>query len=215
MRRRHDGAMAKHGAGGRRRAAVAVSPAPLAHGACPRCAFGGASARGFTLLEAIAAFVLLALFIGVLMSALSTSMRNTIRAEQASLAAQWAQSKLDLVGIGEKLEPGRTSDRFDDDFRWEMLVEEFDPPREEPLSIPFDPGSLGMNLYLVDLTVYWGGRMREQSAKFTTLRAYSPDQAVLFDTPLEPGGDAAAGGAPMPGRGSSPRRGGRGDGEVR
>lgn len=139
--------------------------------------------QGFTLLEAIAAFVLLALFIGVLMSTLSTSMRNTIRAEQASLAAQWVQSKLDLVGIGEKLETGHTRGRFDDDFRWEMVVEEFDPPREEPLEIPFDPDSLGMNLYLVDLTVFWGDRGREQSAKFTTLRAYSPDQAVLFESP--------------------------------
>ncbi len=177
--------------------------------------FGVATVRGFTLLEAIAAFVLLALFIGVLMSALSTSMRNTIRAEQASLAAQWAQSKLDLVGIGQKLEPGRSSDRFDDDFRWEMNVEEFDPPREEPLAIPFDPASLGMNLYLVDLTVFWGGRdrSREQSAQFTTLRAYSPDQAVLFDTPLDPGGDPSMGGAPMPGRGGAQGRGGhRGDG---
>lgn len=182
-----------------------------------RTGFAVVAVRGFTLLEAIAAFVLLALFIGVLMSALSTSMRNTIRAEQASLAAQWAQSKLDLVGIGQKLEPGRTSDRFDDDFRWEMNVEEFDPPRDEPLTIPFDPASLGMNLYLVDLTVFWGGRdrSREQSAQFTTLRAYSPDQAVLFDNPLDPGGDPGMGGVPMPRQGGTQRRGDRGDGSER
>lgn len=142
--------------------------------------------RGFTLIEAIAAFVLLAMFLGVLLSALGTSMRQTMRAEQESLAAEWAQSKLDLVGIGEKLETGSTRGEFDDDYRWEMEVTEYEPPREEPLEVPLDPASLGMNLYRVDLTVAWGRGQQEHTAKFTTLLAYSPDQAVLFDTPIDP-----------------------------
>jgi general secretion pathway protein I len=140
-------------------------------------------AAGFTLIEAIAAFVLLSLFLGILMSALSTAMRQTVRAEQESLAAQWAQSKLDLVGIGEKLETGDSRGRFDDDFQWRMTVEEYEPVREEPLAIPLDPASLGMNLYRVDLVVAWGRGARGREAHFTTLRAYSPDQAVLFNNP--------------------------------
>lgn len=156
--------------------------------------------RGFTLIEAIAAFVLLALFIGVLMSALSTSMRQTVRAEQESLAAQWAQSKLDLVGIGEKLETGTTRDKFDDAYRWEMTVEEYEPVRDEPMEIPFDPDTLGMYLYRVDLDVFWGPRGRERSARFTTLRAYSPDQAVLFNTdPNAADPNAMPGGGNQPG----------------
>jgi general secretion pathway protein I len=146
--------------------------------------------KGFTLIEAIAAFVLLALFIGILMAALTTSMRQTVRAEQESMASQWAQSKLDLVGIGEKLETGATRDRFDDSYRWEMLVEEYDPPRDVPLEIPLDPKSLGMNLYRVDLDVFWGPRGAERSTRFTTLRAYSPDQAVLFE--VDPNADPSA-----------------------
>lgn len=139
--------------------------------------------KGFTLIEAIAAFILLALFIGILMSALSKSMRQTVRAEQESMAAQWAQSKLDLVGIGEKLETGATHDRFDDDYRWEMTVEEYEPEREEPLDAEFDVSTLGMQLYRIDLDVFWGARGAERSTRFTTLRAYSPDQAILFDAP--------------------------------
>ncbi|MBX3725770.1 MAG: type II secretion system protein [Xanthomonadales bacterium] len=161
------------------------------------------AAHGFTLIEAIAAFVLLAIFLGVLMSALSISMRQTVRAEQESLAAQWAQSKLDLVGIGEKLEEGSSRDRFDKDFRWEMLVEEYVPERDEPV----DTESIGMRLYRVDLDVFWGRPPRERSTRFTTLRAYAPDQAVLFDTP--PGETAGEGGA-LPTQRSS--RGGRGAG---
>lgn len=145
---------------------------------------------GFTLIEAIAAFVLLALFLGILMAALTTSMRQTVRAEQESMASQWAQSKLDLVGIGEKLETGSTRGRFDDGYRWEMQVEEYEPPREVPLEIPLDPESLGMNLYRVDLDVFWGPRQGERSTRFTTLRAYSPDQAVLFNA--DPNADPSA-----------------------
>lgn len=159
--------------------------------------------RGFTLIEAIAAFVLLATFLGVLMSALSTSMRQTVRAEQESLAAQWAQSKLDLVGIGEKLEEGETRDRFDDDFRWEMRVEEYVPEREEPV----DPDTVGLRLYRVDLDVFWGRPPRERSTRFTTLRAYAPDQAVLFDTPPgESGGERST----APGERAGQRAGQRG-----
>lgn len=161
-----------------------------------------AGARGFTLIEAIAAFVLLATFLGVLMSALGTAMRQTVRAEQESLASQWAQSKLDLVGIGEKLEEGSTRDRFDDDFRWEMHVEEYIPEREEEV----DPDALGLRLYRVDLDVFWGRPPRERSTRFTTLRAYAPDQAVLFDTPP---GEAGGEGAAAPGERSGQQRAGQ------
>ena len=169
--------------------------------------------KGFTLIEAIAAFVLLALFLGVLMSSLSVSMRNTVRAEQESLAAQWAQSKLDLVGIGEKLETGNTRGEFDDDFRWEMVVEEYEPVREVESEMPIDMDSLGMHLYRVDLDVFWGGRDNERGARFTTLRAYSPDQAVLFnqmdgtaDGSMQPGMPGSAAGQ---GRTAVPSRQGR------
>ena len=157
--------------------------------------------RGFTLIETIAAFVLLALFVGVLMSSLGTAMRHTVWAEQQSIAAEWAQSKMDLVGIGEPIEEGNSRGRFDDDYRWEMEVVEYDPPRDPPPApteaqlaagyqpVEYDPDSLGMYLYRVDLRVLWGDARDERSAMFTTVRAYSPDQAVLFNT------DPAAAGA--------------------
>jgi general secretion pathway protein I len=165
---------------------------------------------GFTLIEAIAAFVLLSLFLGILMSALSTAMRQTVRAEQESLAAQWAQSKLDLVGIGEKLETGDSNGRFDDAFEWRMTVEEYEPVRDEPLEVPLDPATLGMNLYRVDLVVAWGRGASEREAHFTTLRAYSPDQAVLFNNPDAAGlpGQAGADGQMV---GGGRGNGGRGD----
>lgn len=156
---------------------------------------------GFTLIETLAAFILLALFLGVLMASLGTAMRHTVWAEQQSLAAEWAQSKLDLVGIGEPIEEGSSRDRFDDTYRWEMHITEYDPPRDPPQltseqlaagyePMDYDPESLGLHLYRIDLTVLWGERAQERSLEFTTVRAYSPDQAVLFN-PDASGADPA------------------------
>jgi hypothetical protein len=57
-----------------------------------------------------------------------------------------------------------------------------------------------MNLYRVDLVVEWGRGAAEREAHFTTLRAYSPDQAVLFNNPDAAGlpGQAGADGMPVP-----------------
>ena len=156
---------------------------------------------GFTLIETLAAFILLALFLGVLLSSLGTAMRHTVWAEQQSLAAEWAQSKLDLVGIGEPIEEGSSRDRFDDTYRWEMQITEYDPPRDPPQltseqlaagyqPMEYDPDALGLHLYRIDLAVLWGERDQERSLDFTTVRAYSPDQAVLFN-PDASGADPA------------------------
>ena len=75
-----------------------------------------------------------------------------------------------------------------------MNVEEYVPEREVESEIPFEMDSLGMRLYRVDLDVYWGEADNERSARFTTLRAYSPDQAVLFNQM-----DGAADGSMQPG----------------
>ena len=173
--------------------------------------------RGFTLIEAIAAFVLLALFVGVLMSSLGTAMRHTVWAEQQSMAAEWAQSKLDLVGIGEPIEEGSSRGEFDDDYRWEMEVVEYEPPRDPPPEpteaqlaagyqpVEYDPESLGMYLYRIDLRVFWGGARDERSVAFTTVRAYSPDQAVLFNT--DPNAAGAVGQQGQYGYGQGQRQG--------
>ena len=84
--------------------------------------------RGFSLIELVAAFVVFALAFGVLMGILSSSIRNTRLAAEYTQAALWAQSRLDVVGIGEKLEEGHESGRFDDEYRWELDISKYEPP---------------------------------------------------------------------------------------
>ncbi|MEO8010325.1 MAG: type II secretion system protein, partial [Dokdonella sp.] len=60
-------------------------------------------AKGFTLIEMIAAFVIFALAMASLMQILTMSLNGTRRSLDETRAALWAQSLLDKVGIGERI----------------------------------------------------------------------------------------------------------------
>ncbi len=158
--------------------------------------------RGFSLIEMVAAFLVFAIGMGVLMQVLAGSMRNTRQSSDYTMAALWAQSKLDVVGVGEPVEPGSTNGRFDDKFGWEMDVRKVDaaeiepPPQQmiaagnqamagtQPQQSSVANAGLGggiqmepFELYQVELTVFWGGASgaRPRTATFATLRAQNPD----------------------------------------
>ena len=132
--------------------------------------------RGFSLIEMVAAFVVFALGFGVLMGILTASIRNTRLAADYTQAALWAQTKLDVVGIGEKLEPGRKSGRFDDAFRWELEISKYEPP--DPTSAANVESFQGIDMFRVDLEVLWGERRNPRSAHFVTLRSANADAGI-------------------------------------
>ena len=172
--------------------------------------------RGFSLIEMVAAFLVFAISMGVLMQILSTSMRSARQSSAYTAAALWAQSKLDTVGVGEHIEPGRSSGRFDDNYSWELDIEQVDPSSVEPppqAPVANGQAAQGQNpqqvsaanaglgggiqvnpfdLYQVDLTVFWGPRGRLHTAHFGTLRASNPD-------PNDPTQGQGQGGKPNPG----------------
>ena len=55
---------------------------------------------GFSLIEMVAAFLVFAIAIGVLMEILATSVHSTRASNAYTMAALWAESKLDTIGIG-------------------------------------------------------------------------------------------------------------------
>lgn len=149
-------------------------------------------ARGFTLLEMIAAFVIFAIAVGSLMQILTLSLKDTRRSLDETRAALWAQSLLDNVGIGQRVEAGNTRGEFDRTFHWEMNVEQIDPQTVEStasttlgsVTTSAQVGNGGaapitelaqMELYHVELRVLWGSRDNERVARFTTLRLAMPD----------------------------------------
>lgn len=81
--------------------------------------------RGFTLLEILVAFMLLALVGGALLQLFQGGLRNLDSSAEITHAALLAKSKLtELSALGE-VQPGNDSGRFDDRYRWELALEPY------------------------------------------------------------------------------------------
>lgn len=132
--------------------------------------------RGFTLLEIIVALSLLAIGLGLAMQIATGAMRNAKRAAERTEAALYAQSLLDGVGVGERLEVGRSTGEFGDDYRWELDVSEHEIEAPDG-SAGIDPALAPVQLYRLELLVSWG-EPRPQEARFVTLRALTPDAGI-------------------------------------
>lgn len=81
--------------------------------------------RGFSLLEVVVAFAILALTLGVLMQIFSRAMNTTVLSETYSRAATLAEARLNLVGLEIPLEAGAHSGDPEDGFEWEVQIEEY------------------------------------------------------------------------------------------
>jgi len=94
---------------------------------------GRVSARGFSLLEVLVAFVILALVATALFRLFSASLGNASAAEDWSRALLLAESQLDLAASAQPLREG--ADRGSDDtgrIRWETHVAPYVPSDVSP-----------------------------------------------------------------------------------
>ena len=132
--------------------------------------------HGFTLLEVIVAFALLALALSLLLGSLSGASRQVRDSADSSRATLHAQSLLAQLGAGEALQPGRQQGGFEGDrYQWQLDVVPFADPLAARAQL--DPGA--PQLLDVRLAVRWGGE-RGQAMEWRTLRLAPPDinQAV-------------------------------------
>ncbi len=149
-------------------------------------------ARGFTLIEIVAALVLFAIALGIFMQMTGNSLRAARQAQHYSQAALHAQSILDAAGHGETLREGVSTGRLDDGTEWTLRVAKADvdsiamPVPQTPASIagPGAPAPLPaasgvreevpVDLYRLDLTIRWDDGRGRREAAFSTLRAIQP-----------------------------------------
>ena len=127
--------------------------------------------RGFTLIEIVVAFAILSLGLGIAMQIAGGAMRNARQAATRTDAALHAQSLLDTVGVGERLEEGTSDGEFGETFRWTLTAEPYEIESETPI----EPGLSAVQLYRLELVVTWQAGNKEQQASFVTLRALTPD----------------------------------------
>jgi general secretion pathway protein I len=85
-------------------------------------------AAGFTLLEVLVAFTILALMMTVLLRIFSEGFRGMTAAEVHAAAALHAQAALASVGAEIPLAVGDWTGEHDDGFRWHVRIDLYDEP---------------------------------------------------------------------------------------
>ena len=88
----------------------------------PSAEQAGSGRDGFTLLESLLAFAMLALVLTVVFASLSRLMLADRRADLTRRALQMAQSKLNEFGITQALTPGTARGELEEGFHWDATV---------------------------------------------------------------------------------------------
>jgi general secretion pathway protein I len=127
--------------------------------------------NGFTLLEILVAFTLLASMFAVTMEIIAGAAKNTLKSSQNTQVAMLAQSKMDELGLFEVLEEGTTSGEFNDNSSWVLEVLPYDVPYEGDVNQDFSV----VELMEVTLTITTAKNNKERVTEFNTLRAVTPD----------------------------------------
>lgn len=103
--------------------------------------------RGFSLLEVLVAFSILALSMGVLMQIFSSGLRNVGISEDYARAVALAETQLSTAEITQ----GERSGEFDDKFHWNLLVQPLEENlQQSPVKTPSSASLMG-----IAVTVTW------------------------------------------------------------
>lgn len=138
------------------------------------------SQRGFTLIEVVMAFSLLAVGLGIAMQIAIGAMRQTRNAAEFTEASLYAQSLIDTLGVAERLEPGQESGKFGERYRWELSV---DPYEVQPVATSTTATTGGLSqpeampsveMLRLELVVSWERGNNTHEARYVTLRAMTP-----------------------------------------
>lgn len=136
---------------------------------------GDSAQRGYTLIEVLVAFAVLALALTLLLGTLSGATRQVRWSADAGRAALHAQSLLAQTGVGEALQPGRRDGEFDDGrYRWTLEVAPYADPLRPPPAVA-DP--FAARLMRLRLAVEWGEGDPGQHIRLDSLRLVQPDPA--------------------------------------
>ena len=118
---------------------------------------------GYSLVEVVVAFALLALALTILLGAMSGATRQLRWSDEAGRAALHARALLADLGVDEPLRPGRRSGELEDGrYRWALEVRPWEDPGLPPAAAPVAGGAEAMRMQELELQVAWGERAGEQ-----------------------------------------------------
>ncbi len=115
--------------------------------------------HGFSLLEILVAFSILAMSLGVLLSIFSNGLRSAVIAEEYQEALAIAESQMARAGLEIDLAPGQISGVELDKYSWEMSISpfEFVPATQQKAQQPSSPQALpiDLNSFYILVSVSW------------------------------------------------------------
>jgi general secretion pathway protein I len=124
---------------------------------------------GFSLLETIAAILLLALAFGAVMHVAGAATEATGRAREMNRIAMWADTTLDAAGRLGPIREGTQQGMYDARHRWRTIISAQDPiPGQAP----------DLHVYRIDLDITWRDGSAERSAHFAMLRVQDEPKPV-------------------------------------
>ena len=120
--------------------------------------------RGYSLIEVLVAFTILAMALTVLLKIFSAGLRNVDAASEYAQAVSIAEAELAIPGILEPMQPGITQGEEDGGYSWVRDVSEFRPlNRPDYVDTPVLP-------YLISVEVTWSAGRGERTVRLDTIR---------------------------------------------
>ncbi|MGJ0486194.1 MAG: type IV pilus modification PilV family protein [Methylomicrobium sp.] len=123
------------------------------------------SQRGFSLLEILVAFSIMAISMGMLLSIFSSGLRNASVSEEYTSAVQIAEAILARPGIETPLQQAQSNGVVNDKYRWELTVAPFILTTET-----IDTRTIPAQLFMVTALVSWGEGGSERQLELSKLK---------------------------------------------
>lgn len=131
------------------------------------------AARGYTLLEVVIAFGVLALALTLLLGILANGSRQVRWSNDAGRAALHAQSLLDELDLDGPLREGARDGVLEDGrYRWQLQVRPWRDPDPALAQTPRAPGA--SRLMELQLTMQWGDGGPRERLELRSLRLVAP-----------------------------------------
>jgi general secretion pathway protein I len=123
--------------------------------------------RGFSLLEILIAFSILALSLGILLKIFSAGVNTAGVAEEYTAAVQIAESIMAQTGVEAPLQPGEATGLENEKYHWRVSVSPFQFTAEN-----LDVTTIAAVLYKIKVIVSWGDDAKAggREVELTTLK---------------------------------------------
>lgn len=124
--------------------------------------------RGFSLLEVLVAFAILAISLGVIMQVFSQALNGAAMSEGYSRAVTLAQGRLAAVGSEIPLRTGNVTGEPDDGLDWVVAIEPYQAVGAN--GAPLLTDDAGVATYVVTAVASWPGPRGPRKVALRTLR---------------------------------------------